>query len=138
MTENQMQLLTAASPLAYEVRADALYYRLTCEPVTRTISVGDRVHVDVDADGQAVRIEVLSPPGFGANAAPVGATVTSIACPECKTMVPVECGDVTGLLLGQFIDQAEQSAVLSCPDVTSSSQHRLVKVCARSASSAVI
>lgn len=48
----------------YDGEAKALYYRLTREPASRTVSVGDRVMVDVDADGQAVGIEVLNPPGF--------------------------------------------------------------------------
>lgn len=48
----------------YDGDADALYYRLSGEPVARTVSIGDRVMVDVDAAGQAVGIEVLSPPGF--------------------------------------------------------------------------
>ena len=49
---------------AYDGDADALYYRLTSQPVTRTIDIGDRVMVDVDAEGRAVGIEVLNPPGF--------------------------------------------------------------------------
>ena len=48
----------------YDGEAKALYYRLTHEPVSRTVSIGDRVNVDVDTDGQAVGIEVLNPPGF--------------------------------------------------------------------------
>ena len=48
----------------YDADADALYYRLTGKPVARTVAIGDRVNVDVDADGQAVGIEVIRPPGF--------------------------------------------------------------------------
>lgn len=48
----------------YDGQADALYYRLTREPVARTVSIGDRVAVDVDGEGNAVGIEVLDPPGF--------------------------------------------------------------------------
>jgi uncharacterized protein YuzE len=52
------------SVFEYDGDAKALYYRLTREPVSRTVSIGDRVNVDVDADGQAVGVEVLNPPGF--------------------------------------------------------------------------
>jgi uncharacterized protein YuzE len=48
----------------YDAEVDALYYRLTNEPVVRTVNIGDRVLVDVDAAGQAIGIEVLNPPGF--------------------------------------------------------------------------
>jgi Protein of unknown function (DUF2283) len=48
----------------YDAEAKALYYRLTNEPVVRTVDVGGRVLVDVDADGDAIGIEVLDPPGF--------------------------------------------------------------------------
>lgn len=48
----------------YDADAGALYYPLTSEPVARTVSIGDRVMVDVDAAGEAVGIEVLAAPGF--------------------------------------------------------------------------
>lgn len=54
----------ADAVFAYDHDADALYYRLSGKQVAKTVSFGDRVMVDVDADGQAVGIEVLSPPGF--------------------------------------------------------------------------
>ena len=49
----------------YDANADALYYRLTDKPVKGTKAIGSRVHVDYDEDGEAVGVEVLSPPGFG-------------------------------------------------------------------------
>ncbi len=55
----------------YDGNANALYYRLTSEPVVRTVSIGDRVMVDVDAAGEAVGIEVLDPPGFSISVEPV-------------------------------------------------------------------
>lgn len=57
-----------AAPFEYDGNADALYYRLSDRPVTGTASIGDRVNVDYDADGEAVGIEVLSPPGFSVQA----------------------------------------------------------------------
>jgi uncharacterized protein YuzE len=59
-------ILREASPAVFEYDGDAkaLYYRLTYEPVARTIGIGDRVAVDVDDEGNAVGIEVLDPPGF--------------------------------------------------------------------------
>ena len=45
----------------YDGDAKALYYRLTREPVARTVSIGDRVNVDVDAAGQAVGIRLGMP-----------------------------------------------------------------------------
>jgi len=56
--------MAADAIFAYDADAKALYYRLTHEPVARTICIGDRVMVDVDADGEAIGIEVLDPPGF--------------------------------------------------------------------------
>ena len=54
---------------SYDADADALYYQLTSEPVARTVCIGDRVNVDVDAAGEAVGIEVRDPPGFSASVA---------------------------------------------------------------------
>ena len=48
----------------YDADADVLYYRLTRNDVARAVPVGNRVTVDVDENGEAVGIEVLSPPGF--------------------------------------------------------------------------
>ena len=48
----------------YDGEAGALYYRLTHEPVARTVDIDGRVMVDVDASGKAVGIAVLDPPGF--------------------------------------------------------------------------
>jgi len=48
----------------YDGVANALYYRLTHEPVARTVDIDGRVMVDVDAAGKAIGIEVLNPPGF--------------------------------------------------------------------------
>lgn len=59
------------SVFEYDADAHALYYRLTAEPVVRTIDIDGRVLVDVDAAGKAVGIEVLNAPGFSASAAPV-------------------------------------------------------------------
>lgn len=61
-----MAAMTESAPFKYDADADALYYRLTENPVKRTVSIGDRVNVDVDEAGEAVGIEVLSPPGFSA------------------------------------------------------------------------
>ena len=57
----------------YDADADALYYQLTREPVARTVCIGDRVNVDVDAAGEAVGIEVLDPPGFSVITSPSAA-----------------------------------------------------------------
>ena len=54
----------ADAPFKYDGDAKALYYRLTDHAVVRTVSIGDRVMVDVDSDGEAIGIEVLDPPGF--------------------------------------------------------------------------
>lgn len=66
----------------YDGAADALYYQLSHEPVARTVSVGDRVMVDVDAAGQAVGIEVLSPPGFSASSGPIS-PILPVPMDEC-------------------------------------------------------
>lgn len=55
------------APFAYDGNANALYYRLTREPVARTIDIDGRVMVDVDASGKVIGIEVLDPPGFSAS-----------------------------------------------------------------------
>jgi uncharacterized protein YuzE len=65
-------------PFKYDANANALYYRLTTAPVQRTIAIGDRVNVDVDATGEAVGIEVLDPPGFSVSPV-LDASVTSTA-----------------------------------------------------------
>ena len=62
--------MAADAIFAYDGQADALYYRLSREPVARTLSIGDRVNVDVDEAGEAVGIEVLSPPGFSVLVSP--------------------------------------------------------------------
>ena len=53
-----------AAVFEYDGEAKALYYRHTHNPVSRTVTIGDRVAVDVDSDGQAIGIEVMDPPGF--------------------------------------------------------------------------
>jgi uncharacterized protein YuzE len=50
----------------YDADVDALYYKLRNEEVKLTVPFGDSVNIDVNEDGQAVGIEVLNPPGFGA------------------------------------------------------------------------
>ena len=45
----------------YDSEADALYVRLTDERVARSIEFGHCVVVDVDADGQARGVEIISP-----------------------------------------------------------------------------
>ena len=59
-------ILRDEPPAVFEYDGDtkALYYRLTHAPVARTVTIGDRVMVDVDSAGEAVGIEVLNPPGF--------------------------------------------------------------------------
>ena len=56
-----------STPFTYDGNVNALYYRLTTAEVARTIAIGDRVNVDVDADGEAIGIEVLDPPGFSSS-----------------------------------------------------------------------
>jgi uncharacterized protein YuzE len=51
----------------YDGNANALYCHLTDKPVKGTKCIGSRVNVDYDEDGEAVGIEVLSPPGFSVN-----------------------------------------------------------------------
>lgn len=48
----------------YDEEADALYVLLAPEPeaeVERTIELGERLHVDVDAEGYPVGVEILYP-----------------------------------------------------------------------------
>lgn len=47
--------------LAHDLNADALYITLTDVPVARTIEIDPCTMVDVDANGQPVGIEVISP-----------------------------------------------------------------------------
>lgn len=48
----------------YDEEADALYILLAPEPdaaIERTIELGERLHVDVGADGRPVGVEILYP-----------------------------------------------------------------------------
>lgn len=48
----------------YDEEADALYILLVAESeavIQRTVELSDRLHVDVDADGHPVGIEILYP-----------------------------------------------------------------------------
>lgn len=45
----------------YDSEADALYVRLTDERVARSIELGHCVVVDLDADGKARGVEIISP-----------------------------------------------------------------------------
>lgn len=45
----------------YDSEADALYVRLTDERVARSIELGDRLVVDLDAGGAARGVEIISP-----------------------------------------------------------------------------
>lgn len=48
----------------YDEEADALYVLLAPEPdaaIEQTLELGERLHVDVDADGQPVGVEILYP-----------------------------------------------------------------------------
>ena len=48
----------------YDEEADALYVLLAPEPdaaIERTIELGERLHVDVGADGRPVGVEILYP-----------------------------------------------------------------------------
>lgn len=54
----------AEAVFSYDGDAKALYYRLTQQPVARTMDIDGRVMVDLDASGKAVGIEVIDPPGF--------------------------------------------------------------------------
>ena len=48
----------------YDEEADALYILLAPEPdaeIERTLELGERLHVDVGADGRLVGVEILYP-----------------------------------------------------------------------------
>jgi uncharacterized protein YuzE len=48
----------------YDEEADALYVLLAPEPeaaIDRTLELGERLHVDLDADGRLVGVEILYP-----------------------------------------------------------------------------
>lgn len=47
--------------IAHDLDADALYITLSDEPVARTVDIEDCTMVDLDADGNLVGIEVISP-----------------------------------------------------------------------------
>jgi uncharacterized protein YuzE len=58
----------------YDEEADALYVLLAPEAeaaIHRTIALGDRLHVDLDADGRPVGVEVLYPSQGGVDLEPV-------------------------------------------------------------------
>ena len=71
MAEALDSMRGSGSAFKYDADSGALYYRLTAEPVVRTIDIDGRVLVDVDAAGRAIGIEVLDAPGFSASVAPV-------------------------------------------------------------------
>lgn len=62
------------APFRYDGDANALYYSLADGQVAKTVCFGDRVCVDVDADGNPLGIEVLNPPGFGISVISEGGT----------------------------------------------------------------
>jgi uncharacterized protein YuzE len=43
----------------YDAECGATYVLLSDEPVARTVELSDLVHVDLDADGNPVGVEVL-------------------------------------------------------------------------------
>lgn len=45
----------------------------------------------------------MSNPSETTTGAQAGASITAVACPACTTLVPVVCGDVTGLHLDEMI-----------------------------------
>jgi uncharacterized protein YuzE len=47
--------------IEYDAESDALYVRLTSNPVERTIDIDGFQVVDLDASGEAVGVEVLTP-----------------------------------------------------------------------------
>jgi len=46
--------------LKYDLHAGALYVRLTGHAVARTRELGDNAHVDLDAAGNVIGVEVIS------------------------------------------------------------------------------
>lgn len=71
----------------YDAEVDVLYYKLTDQPVARTVCIGDRVNIDVDAAGEAVGLEVLDPPGFKAMFSPAGAAPSADGRPSYADVV---------------------------------------------------
>lgn len=58
----------------YDEEADALYILLAPEAdmeIDRTVGLSDRLHVDVDADGRPVGVELLYPSQSGVDLAPL-------------------------------------------------------------------
>ncbi len=58
----------------YDEEADVLYVLLVEEPqaaIERTVELGPRLHVDVDAHGAVVGVEVLYPRTHGVDLGPV-------------------------------------------------------------------
>lgn len=58
----------------YDEEADALYVLLAPEPevaIERTVELGDRLHVDLDAQGQPVGVEILYPTQGGVDLEPL-------------------------------------------------------------------
>ena len=49
--------------MTVELNNEACYYRLTVEPVDRTVSVSDLIMVDVDAAGEPIGVEFVVPQG---------------------------------------------------------------------------
>jgi hypothetical protein len=46
---------------------------------------------------------------------PAGASLTSIACPRCREVVPLECGNIGSLTLDDLIAGAMRWADRMCP-----------------------
>jgi uncharacterized protein YuzE len=89
----------------YDSEADALYVRLTDGRVARSMELGDCVVVDLDADGQARGVEIISPGypfarylamaavRYGIDAAAVtAAAVASIAAADRTVKIEVRGG----------------------------------------------
>lgn len=45
----------------YDPKADALYMRVRPGKVARTLEIGDGIHLDVDAKGWMIGVEVICP-----------------------------------------------------------------------------
>jgi hypothetical protein len=68
-----------------------------------------------------------------AEGVPVGASLTQIACPACGKLVPVECGDVTGLSLAGMIAVALAKADDAHAVYGGTVNHGPISVCAAGA-----
>lgn len=89
----------------YDSEADALYVRLTDGPVARSVELGDCVVVDLDGDGRARGVEIISPGypfaarlaeaarRFGIDATAItAAAVASVAAPDRTVRIDVAEG----------------------------------------------